>query len=266
MSYINHFNHQILGTGNRRKMVFLHGLMGFASNWKPIANNFINEYEVLIYDQRGHGRSFQPEEGYSTVDYAQDLDKILKELGWEKVILIGHSMGGRVAVEFATQFPESIDRLVIVDIGPESDQASMQAVEEKLHFVPTPFASREQARDFFDGPFLQKFPNEMVKKFFYANLHKNERGDLDWKFSREGVLETLRLARTGEQWAQFEELAVPCLLMRGQSSKDLPLVLYEAVLARNTRIEGVVVEGAGHWVHVDQPKEVIEIIAGFING
>ena len=79
MFSLSNFNYQILGdSSSTNKLVFLHGLMGFASNWKRIARHFESDFEILIYDQRGHGRSFHPAKGFAPEDYAQDLFEILE--------------------------------------------------------------------------------------------------------------------------------------------------------------------------------------------
>src|SRR5690606_32763910 len=103
---------------------------------------------ILTYDQRGHGRSFKPESGYSPEDYANDLEKILNELGWERIHLVGHSMGGRNALSFASRFPQRVISLVIEDISPESNPGDVARYEKLLNRVPTPFQSKKDAKDF----------------------------------------------------------------------------------------------------------------------
>ncbi|MCB9073794.1 MAG: alpha/beta hydrolase [Bdellovibrionaceae bacterium] len=264
MSQLNGFNYQIHGQDANPKVVFLHGLMGFASNWRGVARHFESRFQVLLYDQRGHGKSPQPTTGYSIAEYAQDFVTILDGLGWEKASLVGHSMGGRVAIEVASRFPQRIEKLVVVDIGPVSDIRSMTAIEEKINSVPVPFASRDEARTFFDTEFLQKYKNETLKQFFYANIEQKANGEFTWKFSRPGILETLWKARTLNQWPQVEALTVPTLWIRGEKSADLPQDLFEEILRRNLHILGVEVPGAGHWVHADKPQETIEALADFL--
>ncbi len=262
-SYLQNFNYQILGNEANPKLVFLHGLMGFGSNWRSFARHFEGRYQCLLYDQRGHGRSFRPPRGYQLADYVEDLQKILQELGWKEVILVGHSMGARVAAGFAAQFPETVQKLVLVDMGPVSDITSMTAIEEKIKMVPVPFASRDEARAFFDGPFLQKYKNETLKQFFYANLDSNEKGEMTWRFFLPGILETLWQSRTQQQWDAYRGFTMPTLLVRGEKSNDFPQALFAEVVAQNPRIHGVEVLGAGHWVHVEKPQELLKIFEDF---
>ncbi|MBY0385497.1 alpha/beta hydrolase [bacterium] len=263
-SYLENFNYQILGNNANPKLVFLHGLMGFGSNWKTMARHFEDQYQILLYDQRGHGRSIQPEKGYRIEDYVSDLEHILSELGWGKIVLVGHSMGARVAAAFAEKNPQSTEKLILVDMGPTSNMATMISTEEKIKSVPVPFVSREEARAYFDGPFLEKYKNETLKQFFYANLETQQNAEMKWRFYLPGVLETLWQSRTSDQWRAYSHFSMPTLLVRGEKSADFPQPLFDEVLVKNKKITGVVLSGAGHWVHVEKPRELQQIFADFL--
>lgn len=263
-SYLENFNYQILGNNANPKLVFLHGLMGFGSNWKTMARHFEDQYQILLYDQRGHGRSFQPPAGYRIEDYVSDLEHILSELGWEKIVLVGHSMGARVAAAFAEKNPHRTNKLILVDMGPTSNIATMVSTEEKIKSVPVPFLSREEARAYFDGPFLEKYKNETLKQFFYANLDGKVSGEMQWRFFLPGILETLWQSRTSDQWSAYSSFSMPTLLVRGEKSTDFPQSLFAEVVVKNKKIRGVVVPGAGHWVHVEKPQELHQIFADFL--
>jgi esterase len=113
--------HRVLGPEFRKggpiPIVFLHGLMGFAANWGKIWPYFQENHPILVLDQRGHGRSAKPANGYSPTDYAQDLQALLANLGWEEIHIVGHSMGGRVALRFASLYPEKTKSLTLEDSG-----------------------------------------------------------------------------------------------------------------------------------------------------
>lgn len=264
MSQLSLFNYQILGDAANPKLVFLHGIMGFASNWRTIARQLDDRFQILLFDQRGHGKSFHPSTGYSASDYAGDLLGILDALKWETCSLVGHSMGGRVAVQAASQAPDRVEKLVVVDVGPQLDMQSMLVVEEQLNSVPTPFESRDEAREFFDTTFLQRYGSEMLKQFFYANLEEKADGQFHWKFSKQAILETLWKARTLDQAQQFAELRMPTLLVRGANSTHLPQDMFDEVLAQNPNIQGSVIKGAGHWVHAEKPEQMLEELQRFL--
>lgn len=254
--------YQIFGEDSSSKLVFLHGIMGQGRNWMSIAKKFSAEFQCLIYDQRGHGQSIQPETGYQLDDYVEDLRQLLEHLRWQKVKLVGHSMGGRVALVFADRYPEIVEDLVIVDIGPSSDWASMEPILTKMEFPPTPFPTREAARAFMENEFLSRFPNKMVMEFFYSNLVERN-GQYDWIFSKKAIRQSLETARYRDYWAEFKNLKMPTLFIRGEKSTDLTHEDFAKVLAANPHIQGVEVAGAGHWVHAEKPLETIRIIDEF---
>ena len=122
--FLSNFNYSVLGNAESPRVVFIHGLMAFSANWRKIASRLQNDFQCLIYDQRGHGRSFKPDSGYSPEVFAEDLNKITNELGWDSFHLVGHSMGGRNAIVFADLYPQKVTTLTIEDMGPEADSRS----------------------------------------------------------------------------------------------------------------------------------------------
>lgn len=270
MSYLDLFHHQLVGPENGRRWVFLHGLMGYAANWQKITSALKSTERILTYDQRGHGRSLKPESGYGPENYSDDLLKIVDELGWESFILVGHSMGGRNVLNFASQHPERVSKLVVEDIGPEASADALPYYEKLLGMIPTPFASREAARLFFQGEFLEKAKTrdnvEMLGKFFYSNLEDKPDGTTDWRFSKQGIFDSVTEGRALDRWNEVESLKVPTLWIRGDHSRELSRENYEKILASNALITGVEIPNAGHWVHADQPALFTEALKQFVGG
>jgi pimeloyl-ACP methyl ester carboxylesterase len=268
MSYLDNFQHQVLGNPEGEKLVFLHGLLGSGINWRKITKPFSSDFHILIFDQRGHGRSFQPPSGYRTEDYALDLKKILQELGWGPVNLVGHSMGGRNALKFVKLYPDLVARLVIVDIGAEPQEGAGEDILKMINMVPVPFATRAQAKEFFQEQFPKmlggKASSEALSQFFYTNMKENERGEIDWRFFKPGIVETLQEGRREDYWPLLEALRVPTLVVRGERSETLSPEIYQRMLTCNNLLKGAVVAGAGHWVHSDQPEAFVEILKDFL--
>jgi esterase len=269
MSILENINHRIEGHPNGPKWVFVHGLMGFLSNWKKITSNLEATAQCLTYDQRGHGRSFKPETGYAPEDYAKDLYELTEALGWEKFNLVGHSMGGRNVLVFADLYPGKVEKLIIEDIGPESNPQASPYYENLLGLVPTPFTTREQARDFFYNEFVEKAvtkePASVLGAFFYANLVEVN-GQWDWRFSKKGILESVNAGRMIDRWQEIKNLKVPTLWIRGENSKELSREIFEKVLATNKLIQGVEIAGAGHWIHSEKPQEFTNALRNFVGG
>ncbi|MCB0392928.1 MAG: alpha/beta hydrolase [Bdellovibrionales bacterium] len=261
MGYLDNFFHQVIGEDNLPKLVFLHGLLGAGANWRRITPAFQESHQILLFDQRGHGRSFQPESGYSPESYSDDLEKILDELGWEKIQLVGHSMGGRNAMHFASQNASRVTKLVIEDIGPDGNREGSLRVERLVQSVPTPFDDKETARNFF----REKFEDQALGQYLYSNIVQSPNGKFDWRFSKKGVLESLDRGRAKDRWPELESLKMPTLVVRGEFSNDLSRDVFEEMIRRNRNVTGIEIPNAGHWVHFDKPDEFIEALKSFLD-
>jgi esterase len=270
MAFLDNFYFQLYGPENGRKWVFVHGLMGYGANWRKIVSGLEATERCLTYDQRGHGRSMKPLTGYTPEDYASDLKEILDELGWSKIVLVGHSMGGRNVLNFAYQYPEYVSQLVIEDIGAEANPSAHEYYENLLDLIPVPFESRTAARDYFMGEFVKvaqtKEPVQILAQYFYSNVEEKEDGSVNWKFSKDAIIESVKAGRENDRWAEVKALTMPTLLIRGENSKELSSESYKKMLDLNEVIRGVEISQAGHWVHSDQPQDFLTAIKSFVGG
>ena len=241
--------------------------MGSGANWRRIAQAFENEFQVLCFDQRGHGRSFHPETGYHPRDFAGDLKQILVDLGWDKIVLVGHSMGGRNAMEFAAHYPDKVDALVIEDIGPDANIKAIERIERLLSLVPTPFPSREAAKIFFENEYpdaISFYPQpRVVSRFLLANIESKPNGTQDWRFDKRAILKSLHDGRNEDRWDVFRNLRMPVMIVRGENSDDLPRPVFERMKAVLPSARAVEIPQAGHWVHFDQPERFIQALKEF---
>ncbi len=269
MSYLQNFKYEITPEPHAHKLVFLHGVMGSAANWRRVIPAFQKDFQVLAYDQRGHGWSFKPASGYTPEDYSLDLKMILDELGWNKISLVGHSMGGRNALHFAQKYPQRIEALVIEDIGPEGNVDAMKKTIAMVEMVPAPFSSKLAAKEYFEHQFVEKLGGgpgaQVLGQYFYTNIENRPDGTADWRFSKNAILSSLLSGHFKPRWDAVEDLRIPTLFVRGEHSNDFPRVEYDKVLAVNPAIRGVEVAGAGHWVHFDKPQEFVAVVRGFLS-
>lgn len=270
MSYLNNFFHHFYGPEEGRKWLFVHGLMGYGQNWRRIIADLEKTERCLAFDQRGHGRSFQPPSGYAPEDYADDIKKIVDELGWEKFVLVGHSMGGRNVLNFGARYPDRLSHLIVEDIGPEAAVRAHEYYEYLLNLVPVPFASREEAKRFFFGDFVKMAETrenvQVMANFFYSNMVEQADGTVNWRFSKNAIIESVRAGREDERWQEVKDLKVPTLWVRGANSKELSAESFRRVLACNSMIKGVEIPQAGHWVHSDQAEAFVTAIKAFVGG
>ncbi|MFN3455462.1 MAG: alpha/beta fold hydrolase [Pseudobdellovibrio sp.] len=268
MSFLSNFHYSVLGTNTQERVVFVHGLMAFAANWRKIASRMENDFQCLIYDQRGHGRSFKPEHGYSPEIFAEDLDKITTELGWDRFHLVGHSMGGRNVMVFAHMFPDKVRTLTIEDMGPEADSQMLDYYKNMLDLVPTPFASKDAVKSFFESDFKRGFkskePPTVLATFLQANIEEKNSGLYDWRFSKKAIYEIVHEGHIKDRWLEVSSFKMPVLLIRGEKSHIFKHETYEKMLAVNPNIQGVEIAGAGHWIHYEKYEEFERILRQFI--
>lgn len=255
---LSDFHHRISGKQQGPWLIFLHGLLGSLANWRRITPSFEDRYRILTFDQRGHGRSLKPKDGYAPEDFAGDLNFLMDQLNIADAYLVGHSMGGRNAQCFANLYPSRVRKLVIEDIGPGDNVAAGKGLIEKLKAVPVPFSSKLKAKEFL----YNHFSDPKLGPFLYMNI--NDKGD--WEFDINTVIEVVEKGRGAPRWSEIDKLKVPTLILRGDSSQELPQNEYENILKRNKMIRGVVVENAGHWIHFDQPDKFISIVDDFLEG
>lgn len=269
MSFLSNFHYSVLGNNTQKRIVFIHGLMAFAANWRKIANFLENDYQCLIYDQRGHGRSFKPDTGYSPEIFAEDLNKITDELGWTKFHLVGHSMGGRNAIVFAHLFSEKVQTLTIEDMGPDKDEKMYDYYRSMLNGIPTPFKDKLAVKHFFDHEFKNIFPSKeppaVLSLFLQSNMEEKPDQSYDWRFSKPAILEIVREGHVKDRWYEVSSLKMPTLLVRGETSHILNKETFDKMLSVNPNFEGVEVAGAGHWIHYEKYAEFVQILREFLN-
>lgn len=259
-------HHRVIAPENSQSgsypVVFLHGLMGFSANWGKIWPAFQSERPVLVLDQRGHGRSAKPLHGYSPSDYAEDLHSLLQSLGWERCHIVGHSMGGRVALRFCSLYPERAVSLTMEDSGVEANPSRILWIKKLLGSIPTPFPDRDSARKFFADNFRD---DPMTGSFLHANLESKPDGSMDWKFFPPGMEETIETGRATDATAEFAGLRLPCLVVRGSRSVEFPAAEANRMMAALHGAKFVEIEGAGHFVHAEKPMEFSAALKAFLN-
>lgn len=279
-SYLQQFNYQFIrgqnlsctqediGNKNLTRWIFLHGLMGSGMNWRRIAQSLTSNDIAFVFDQRGHGKSVKPQSNYGAEDYAEDLELLRQEIGWDNFILVGHSMGARNALVYAHRFALHVDKLVIEDIGPEAKPEAINYYEGLLNAIPTPFLSKKAAKEWLLNEFLEtpfgKSGGTNLSQYLYTNLIEFDHG-VDWRFYKFGIIESVRRGRALDHWDKWQNLKMPTLLIRGEYSKDLSQNIYQKMLQLNPQVKGVELKGAGHWVHFDVPLEFIKTILDFVH-
>jgi esterase len=246
------------------RVLLLHGGAGHAHAWGHLAGRLSDRFTVVALDQRGHGES-GPTDRYGSKVLADDVGRLLDALGWPTASLVGHSMGGQAAYLFAAAHPDRVERLVVIDTGPEADPAGIARIRANLA-GPDSFATFDDALA--EG--RRWFPaadETLLRQRIEHNLLTRPDGTLAWRTvtaMRDG--DTVRDDHSDdERWAGWKELRIPTLLVHGADSD----ILTEALVARFTESNPAIrverIEGAGHSIPLDQPDALADLTASFLS-
>ena len=246
------------------RLVFCHGLFGQGRNWTQIAKAFAGDYRVTLVDLPDHGRS--PWTG--GVDYRAMADRLAGALdGDDPVALVGHSMGGKVAMLTALAHPDLVERLCVVDVAPvayssASDFERYVAAMRSLDL--TSLASREQAEE----ALVEAVPDPTVRSFLLQNLRREgaDHASWRWQVNLDVLGDDLDVLRgwPEEEAARLPAYDGPVLWIAGQQSAYVRDE-HAAVMERHfPRARRVTVKGAGHWVHSEQPEIFVEVLRRFL--
>lgn len=251
------------GPDDAPPVLILHGFSGHAWQAELMAPALVPAYRVIALDQRGHGDSDWADV-YGAKPMATDAVGVLDALGIERASLVGHSLGGIVALAVAGSSPERVSRLVLGDIGPEIDPAGaariQRAVRERDVFASVDDAVAQQAEL---NPTAD--PAALAHRIEH-NLVERPDGTLTWKYDpalREGTA-TFDHYAPDEQWALFAAITVPVLILRGELSDILSVEVAERMLAVNPHARLVTLAGAGHSIATDAPDRVAAALVEFL--
>lgn len=246
-------------SGQGQPLIILHGLFGQSDNWNTLAKQFAEQYfEVYTVDLRNHGLSAHTDEWNYQV-MSDDILELINDTNLQNVILMGHSMGGKVAMQFAVNHPQLLDKLIIVDIAPKYYPPHNLDVLKALNAVD--FHSVKNRKEVENV--LSKYIMDMgTKQFLLKNIYWKNTGELDWRFNLKVITEQIN--KVGEATPNDMACYTPTLFIRGEKSiyildEDLNLIQH---IFPNSKLETI--SNAGHWVHAEKPKEFFERVTNFV--
>jgi esterase len=246
-------------TGQGPVLVLLHGLFGSSTNLRGLAHALANRWRVLAVDLRNHGGS-PHHDSMSYAEMAGDIRDLLDALDIARATLIGHSMGGKVAMVFALTEPERVMSLAALDIAPVAYARRYDNLIAALQSLDlASLGSRQEA----DRRLRVGIPNHALRLFLLQNLVR--KGDrFSWR------LHLPALARNMDALEGFPEFETarfpgPALFLRGGNSGYLEPTSHGVIRARFPHAVIESVDGAGHWLHVEKPEPVIAFLRGFLD-
>ncbi|MGF6513221.1 esterase [Pseudomonas sp. BT76 TE3572] len=246
-------------------LVLLHGLRAYAQTWESLVQSLGAGYCIYALDQRGRGLSDWAAPGsYHTQSYVEDLEDFAAHVGLSRFVLLGHSLGGANALEYARQNPRRLIGLMIEDIGPGSSSQGDGAarIRREMSQTPLQFESWEAAREFWQASRPGLSEQGLASRL--AHSMKESEGVITWRHDQQGIAEARLSIEPTDLWPAVRALDCPTLFIRGGRSDFLPPSTLQAMSASNPHVRTVEVAGASHYVHDDQGEVFNALVAGFL--
>ena len=245
--------------GNGAPLLILHGYFGMSDNWRGLGNKFSENFEVHLIDQRNHGRSFHCDD----FDYellVEDLHNYIESHHLSKVHLLGHSMGGKVAMLFAVTYPELVDKLIVADISPKYYKPHHEHILAALNTVNFSIQdSRKKVEDV-----LKIYIEEPgILQFLLKNVYWKTKGQLAYRFNIHSLTENN--SEVGEALPSFTHFSGPTLFLRGEKSNYITKNEESLIEAHFSNATIVTVKNAGHWLHAENPTQFFDEVVSFLD-
>jgi len=243
------------GTGS--PVLILHGLFGFSDNWQTIAKGLSENHLVVTPDLRNHGRSPHLDT-HSYPEMAEDLRVFMEEHWMFSANVIGHSMGGKVAMQLALTHPDMVERLVVVDIDPGQAEDNHSSIFRALLGMDL---SKMATRTEIETYLSEHIDDRGTLQFLLKNITRTDEGTFTWKMNLPVLwnhYNDILAPVTGEPFDK------PALFIRGSRSDYIKPTESALIKSLFPLAEIVTIEDAGHWVHADKPNELLRVLKEFL--
>ena len=245
--------------GSGKPFVIMHGFLGMSDNWKTLGAQFADQgYEVHMLDMRNHGRSIQSEE-FNYPLMVQDVVAYCQEKNLNSIALLGHSMGGKVAMFTATQFPDLVEKLMVADIGVKYYKPHHQDILEGLSAVDF---SKKPSRSEVEEVLIPYIPDFGTRQFLMKSLYWESPGQLAFRFNLDAFIANKEaIGDALPQEAIFEK---PTLFLKGANSN---YILDSDVSQIKQHFPKATIEEiakAGHWLHAENPSDFFDKTMQFL--
>ena len=239
-------------------LIVIHGLFGMSDNWNTLAKRFAKYCKVHLIDLRNHGRSPHAKEfNYDVM--CEDVLEYMADHNIQKPILLGHSLGGKVAIKFAFTYPDKIEKLIVADIAPRKYNTDFHKnLLATLYKLPLDdFDKREEI----DTLLASTFEDRNMRLFLLKNLYRNENKEFAWRFNIEVLLEKVN----NIQEADFVKgiCKMPTHFIRGGNSNYITTQDELIINKHFSDFSIATIDEAGHWLHAEQPERFYDEAMGF---
>jgi esterase len=252
-------NFKIFGNPLHETVVILHGMFGTLDNWQTVARLLGEQYCVYIVDLRNHGRS-PHSDSFNYAVMTADIIEFIEQQALRDVHLVGHSMGGKVAMQVALSEPQLLESLIVVDIAPKTYAGHHQDVFEAMFAInPPALASRHEAEEI-----LNRFPLDWAtKQFILKNLIiSKDTQRYEWRMNLPAIYGSYADILGFEPSKNI--FSKPTLFLRGEKSNYINPDEFAQISHNFSNVRLQTIANAGHWVHADAPQEFVAALFDFI--
>ena len=244
--------------GSGFPVIILHGLLGSSDNWRAISTRLRPNYKIYTVDLRNHGRS--PHSEIMTYPImADDLRELLQREKIPECHVVGHSLGGKIAMQFATSHPDRVSKLIIVDIAPKAYPPSQRAILAALGQLEL---QSFQSFGEIDAALAPAIPEVPLRQFLMKNIARVPSGGFRWRIDLGSIAKSYdQLTKPITAAGSYDK---PALFLRGGRSEYIADNDLASIRAIFMRAELVTIAGAGHWLHAEAKDEFLQILTDFL--
>ena len=253
---MNLLHSKILGKGE--PLLIVHGFLGMGDNWKTLAKRFSENFEVHLIDQRNHGRSFHSDE-FNYEVLVDDLLNYINHYHLKKVNLLGHSMGGKMAMLFAVSYPEKVKKLMVADIGPKFYPTHHDLILEGLSAIDF---SKQKSRKEVEEVLQQYISDYGIRQFLLKNVYWQTKQKLGFRFNLPSLLENID--EIGTALPSLTVFEGETLFLKGENSGYITTEDKALIEAHFPKATIVTVKNAGHWLHAENPNDFYDYVVSFL--
>ena len=245
--------------GEGKPMVIIHGFLGMSDNWKTLGTQFANEgYQVHALDLRNHGKSFHTDD-FSYDVMVADVMQYCTHHQLKDIIIVGHSMGGKVAMLLATTYPELVSKLIVADIGPKYYAPHHQTILAALNTVDfSKKPSRAEVEEIVSG-YIKDFG---TRQFLLKNLYWVSPEQLAFRFNLKVFNE--KIETVGNALPFENTFSKDTLFLRGDKSDYILDSDFETICHHFPSASIKTIKNTGHWLHAENPKDFFSLVIDFI--
>ncbi|MFA8299519.1 MAG: alpha/beta fold hydrolase [Hyphomicrobiales bacterium] len=254
--------YRTFGADHHQPIIILHGLLGISDNWVTFARRIASYgFKVYLPDQRNHGQS-PHSDTFNYLVMVDDLKEFMNSHNIEQPIIIGHSMGGKVAMRFALENQELLKKLVIVDISLRTYPPRFQhkAMIEAMRSIDLPtITSRKEIED----KLTEKLKSKKLVWFLMKNIHRIGKNQFQWRAYLDGILNNLDIMFDGVDTPL--RFVKPTLFIKGGNSDYIQYKDYDQIRYNFPMAEIIAIADTSHWVQAEAPERFFQLVSGFVD-